>query len=230
MKYFPSKIVKAHNIGLDHDVLREARARPGGHSTWAASHSPCQQGRSLTGTQHQPVLYSNKLIKAEVHTTLFKQYLAQEDYREALRSLLENPVKSYQDACMRQLISALLEKRQTQVLISLPYRHLKDQVAGILESQCKNTVVTSDPGMYGVAYAFHMNLFEYNKGFFARSIWPLTTSSLQPLRRCTSTCGGLGVSCRPETRSRSGVASSQLLFRLFALCWTTKLSSNLPSL
>lgn len=106
----------------------------------------------------------NENFQSEVYTTLFTQHLVAKDYLEAIRSVLLNPVEKRQSVCLRQLITHLLDTRQTQVLVALPYDHLVDVVVDILEVHCK---MESDPSpMYNIAYAFLVSRCEFAKGKF----------------------------------------------------------------
>lgn len=89
------------------------------------------------------------------------------NYIEAVRILLFNPDEKLQSACLRQLLSHLLDNCDPRTLISLSYEHLTEMVGNILETRCRNeTVVSSIETSYEIAFAFHTARFDFDKGMF----------------------------------------------------------------
>jgi hypothetical protein len=84
---------------------------------------------------------------------------------DAVHTVLKNPNPKRQSVCLRQLITHLLDTRQTKMLVALPYDNLVDIVIDILEARCKMEVVTVSSQMYNIAYAFYVSRSEYGRGF-----------------------------------------------------------------
>ncbi|KAF7637423.1 hypothetical protein Mgra_00003167 [Meloidogyne graminicola] len=108
----------------------------------------------------------DELLLSEIYTTLFTQHLINKNYWEAVRSVLHNPNNKRQSVCLCQLITHLLDTRQTKILVALPYGNLANIVIEIIEARCKAEMVGSGTGnfsMYNIAYAFYISRCEYIK-------------------------------------------------------------------
>uniref|UniRef100_A0A915D4U2 NUP160 middle TPR domain-containing protein n=1 Tax=Ditylenchus dipsaci TaxID=166011 RepID=A0A915D4U2_9BILA len=98
----------------------------------------------------------------EIFTTLFTQQLVSKNFREALRTLLINPSKEKQSACLRQLLTFLVDSGDTRTLVDLSYDHLTDVVVDILETRCRSDSVSNSAvsDIYDVVFAFHQELIQ----------------------------------------------------------------------
>ncbi|KAI6179396.1 BMA-NPP-6, isoform e [Aphelenchoides besseyi] len=89
------------------------------------------------------------------------QYVATEQYFEAIRVLHLNPSMTSQENCLRNLIAILCDKGKTKSLVTLHYGKLTDQVAELLETKCKAMPPMNDSGFFETVYAFYIHRYNY---------------------------------------------------------------------
>lgn len=101
---------------------------------------------------------------------MFTQHLLAGNYPEAVRTVLASTNPNRQAVCLRQLVTHLLDTRQTRILVALPYDRLAPDVEDILEARCKSEMIGAGAGtpMYDIAYAFYISRCEYGQGAFFR--------------------------------------------------------------
>ncbi|KAI6203510.1 hypothetical protein M3Y94_00565300 [Aphelenchoides besseyi] len=100
-------------------------------------------------------------LRPTIYTSLFSQYVATEQYFEAIRVLHLNPSMTSQENCLRNLIAILCDKGKTKSLVTLHYGKLTDQVAELLETKCKAMPPMNDSGFFETVYAFYIHRYNY---------------------------------------------------------------------
>ncbi|XP_052552283.1 nuclear pore complex protein Nup160 [Tympanuchus pallidicinctus] len=100
--------------------------------------------------------------QATLRTCLFKHHLDLGHNRDAYIALIQNPDRSRQLDCLRQLVVVLCERSQLQDLVEFPYINLHDEVVGIIESHAR-AVDLMTHNYYELLYAFHIYRHNYRK-------------------------------------------------------------------
>ncbi|KAI6234379.1 hypothetical protein M3Y99_00788100 [Aphelenchoides fujianensis] len=100
-------------------------------------------------------------LRPTIYTSLFTQYVATEQFLEAIRVLHLNPSPTSQENCLRNLIANLCDKSKTKALVTLHYGKLTDQVAELLETKCSTMPPMSDSGFFETVYAFYIHRYNY---------------------------------------------------------------------
>ncbi|KAI6192894.1 hypothetical protein M3Y99_01908000 [Aphelenchoides fujianensis] len=101
------------------------------------------------------------LLRPTIYTSLFTQYVATEQFLEAIRVLHLNPSPTSQENCLRNLIANLCDKSKTKALVTLQYGKLTDEVAELLETKCSTMPPMSDSGFFETVYAFYIHRYNY---------------------------------------------------------------------
>ncbi|KAI6177930.1 Protein disulfide-isomerase [Aphelenchoides fujianensis] len=100
-------------------------------------------------------------LRPTIYTSLFTQYVATEQFLEAIRVLHLNPSPTSQKNCLRNLIANLCDKSKTKALVTLHYGKLTEQVAELLETKCTTMPPMSDSGFFETVYAFYIHWYNY---------------------------------------------------------------------
>ncbi|XP_063052787.1 nuclear pore complex protein Nup160 [Engraulis encrasicolus] len=100
--------------------------------------------------------------QAALWTRIFKHHLDLGHNSQAYEALVQNPDKSRQLDCLRQLVVVLCERSQLQDLVQFSYVNLHDEVVNIIESRAR-AVDLMTHNYYELLYAFHINRHNYRK-------------------------------------------------------------------
>lgn len=103
-----------------------------------------------------------------LRSTQFLHHLALGHYMNAYASLEANPEEERRENCLRDLVVALVDARQLQLLLDLPYTGMVAKLEALLEDRARTREPASAAVYYNVLFSLHIKNMNYRKGLWHR--------------------------------------------------------------